>query len=523
MALHFGPLPPAFLPLGSGRFFDLQLKYAEGGPCLMSIPDDYNLSAFDSDLLARKQVTLVRLPVGLSLTDAMLHMVELVPDGESVRILFGDTMVDLSDIDTLPQDFVVVKDTVADYPWTFACQTDTDVITFASDEPSSTERRQIVCGYFQFSDPQLLCSVLQSESLACCLTAYAAQKTLGLVEAHVWYDFGHLTLFYQSRHKLLVARSFNALTSDGYVLRKTSAQTAKIRAEAQWYERLPKPLLLNVPRYLGSYEENFQAGYELEYMHCPTLSDLRVFGNLTTNAWTQILRKCFDIMETCHDIRPDPQAPEASQPFSEMFYNGIIVEKTRSRFAAFCKARNLSPETRIRLNGQELPPLQDIIDDILDAIPPTTPEHITFWHGDLFFGNMFYDFGARRAIVIDPRGLLQEGYFSLYGDWRYDLGKLAHSILGGYDATIAGRTLLEKQDDLDWSFQLDMPQTQTEIAALFLLQAETQFGIDAVELYALAAMMFFSMLPLHSEDEDRQDRLLATGLHLFTLKKLMIT
>ena len=36
-----------------------------------------------------------------------------------------------------------------------------------------------------------------------------------------------------------------------------------------------------------------------------------------------------------------------------------------------------------------------------------------------------------------------------------------------------------------------------------------------MELHALAALMFFSLLPLHDDDPDRQDRLLASGLALY--------
>ena len=41
--------------------------------------------------------------------------------------------------------------------------------------------------------------------------------------------------------------------------------------------------------------------------------------------------------------------------------------------------------------------------------------------------------------IIDPRGHDHNGKNTIYGDLRYDLSKLTHSLIGPYDFIIAGR------------------------------------------------------------------------------------
>jgi len=175
----------------------------------------------------------------------------------------------------------------------------------------------------------------------------------------------------------------------------------------------------------------------------------------------------------------------------------------------------VAADTTYRLNGSRFPPLNEIVNEIVAVIPPTRPHDISFWHGDLFFGNMFFDFRAQRVICVDPRGQLDNGQFCLYGDYRYDLAKLAHSVLGHYDKTILSRSRLTRHGPADWTFEIEHTPGAGDISDIFLSLAEERFGIGTAELHALAAMLFFSMLPLHYDDADRQDRILASGLRLY--------
>ncbi len=127
---------------------------------------------------------------------------------------------------------------------------------------------------------------------------------------------------------------------------------------------------------------------------------------------------------------------------------------------------------------------------------------------------MFYDFTARRILAIDPRGQLGPGELCLFGDWRYDLAKLAHSVIGQYDKIILGRAQLIEHGPRDWQLSFSDQLHQTQLEEIFLGQVRDRYGLDPAELIAMTALLFFSMLPLHSDRPDLQRRMLANALRL---------
>ena len=192
----------------------------------------------------------------------------------------------------------------------------------------------------------------------------------------------------------------------------------------------------------------------------------------------------------------------------------MIIDKSWSRLEAYCATGPVSLDDAITLNGVTHEPLRKVVERVIARIAPTRPEHVRFWHGDLFFGNMFYDFTARRVLSIDPRGMIGHGEFSLYGDMRYDLSKLAHSIVGQYDKIVLGRAQLEQETPLNWRFTIDQQAHQADLQQIFLNFVNDECGVETGELLALTALLFFSMLPLHSDRPDLQRIFLANGLRL---------
>lgn len=519
LALHFGKLPPAFLPVGAERLFRLQAtQRAEGESCILSLPSGFEMDDADVRQMDDAGIEVVHTDPSLGLCEAIQEVLKHVPDGEAVRLLFGDTLVHLPEEHVAQADFVAVKQTVIDYPWIYAAE-DGESQVFADRGGEAGYRA--VCGLFGFSDLQALKEAFRAATLQEALTHYSEHQSLSLLEVEQWFDFGHLTLFYQAKRDLLVARAFNDLQSDGYSLVKTSGQTQKIRAEAAWYEGLPSRISLHTPRYIGRVAQNFRAGYRLEYLYQPTLSDISVFGRISLPAWNMILSKCVQLLASFQEIRPEREGPEADPTFALRFYEDIFIRKTWSRLEAFCEDNELTLESAFILNGSQLPPLRQIVQELLSYIPVSRPEDICFWHGDFFFGNLFFDFNPQRVIMVDPRGQLSDGSLCHFGDIRYDIGKLAHSVLGGYDHIILGRSQLQRPEPLALNFSIPCVDRAKEasIAAHFCSLVQTSFGLGEHTVRALGAIMFFSMLPLHREEPERQMRLLASGLRQYELLK----
>lgn len=121
-----------------------------------------------------------------------------------------------------------------------------------------------------------------------------------------------------------------------------------------------------------------------------------------------------------------------------------------------------------------------------------------FSHGDLCFSNMLYDKKGKSFILIDPRGFENDGIRSPY----YDLAKISHSIMGGYDLILNNRTDLSLNSDIKLSLIFE------EFDALKYAKSKfngviTSFGYDFDLVRLVESSLFLSMIPLHKEDELR--------------------
>jgi hypothetical protein len=515
IAGQFGRLPPSFLPMGARRLFSLQAETARGEPCVMTLPDDFDIPAADARTLEAAGIRVIRQSQRLPLTRAIGEaLIQARADGP-VRILYGDTMVRMPQGAPEPADMVAVQDTTANYPWAFVSLGPAGA-RFSDEPPSRLDSRRVVCGAYSFADPDLLAAACHEPTIVAALNHYDARRPLTCVDAEAWYDFGHLPLYHRSKKEMLVKRAFNELVHEDDMLVKRSSDTLKMRAEANWYETLPAALRLNVPRYGGRAERDHRAGYALEYLYQPLLSDLSVFGAVPLASWLEIIQACIAFVTRCQAIRPPEGSPEASPEFAERFFESVIVGKTWSRLETYCVDGACAMDDRITLDGTEHPPLREVVATLIARIRPTEADDVRFWHGDLFFGNMFYDFTAQRVMCIDPRGQLDAGEIALYGDLRYDLAKLAHSIVGQYDKIVMGRSSLVMDGPLDWRFTVDARPEQAMIEEIFTGFVARTCGIDPQELLAITALLFLSMLPLHRDRPDLQTHFLATGLRLST-------
>jgi hypothetical protein len=229
-----------------------------------------------------------------------------------------------------------------------------------------------------------------------------------------------------------------------------------------------------------------------------------------------ILSCCLRLLSEFRDIGALVEAPESSPAYAQKFFDELIVKKTWTRFGVFCDGEGLTLDTRFTLNDEKLPPLKRLLELVISNIPESKPSDISFWHGDFFFGNLFFDFNARRIIMVDPRGLTFDDSVSQYGDFRYDIGKLAHSALGGYDHILANRYFFSRKNRTELEFRIpDLEGRQHRIlAGSFCELVHSTFGLEQPTLYALASLMFFSMLPLHRESPQRQNALLAAALNM---------
>lgn len=522
LALHYGHIPPVFLPIGGERLLSKLIRdFSENEKFFITLPNDFNTTNIDKSIFENLDCELLKIDSKLSLNEALRHVLSRVSTKETVRILFGDTHVELSNDEKSENDYVVVENTQDNYVWTYAMLNEKNQTIFYEDPIMSREKNLVVSGYFCFSDIELLREAFKETKFNEALNFYSKQKNLKLKITNKWLDFGHLTSYYKSKKEMLVTRAFNNLDVNNSIVTKTSIQSIKVQAEATWFENIPISLATNTPRYLGRINKNYKNGYMTEYLYHPLLSDMFVFGKLNHITYALMINNCLDLLSSFRAMKPPQYSPEDSPDYATQFYNDIFVDKTIARLKFFCDEHSYNFNDEFTINGTKLEPLSKILQSILSNIDKTKKEDICFWHGDFFLGNLFFDFNSQRILMVDPRGMLTNKTFTQYGDFRYDLGKLAHSILGGYDNILANRYIVGNPSRL--VFDLSIPdfenETQKYTEKLFIEQVKYKFNVTKETLISLTILVFFSLLPLHKEDQRRQLTLFANGLRLYAILK----
>ena len=505
---EFGKLPPAFLPVGVQRLYELQVRALaalEVG-VVLTLPESMELPSWDATRLGELGVTVLRSPDGLELGAALLRtLAALGFAGRPLRLLHGDTLV--GGLDLALDDVVSVASGSDGYRWGHVREHEGRLAHAAAPDDAEPSGLRLT-GYYAFSD-----SARFAEALALAggdffggLNRYAADGPgLGLVREGAWLDFGHVQTFFRSRRAVTTARAFNQLQIGETAVRKRSAQTHKLKAEARWLEEAPAPLRPYTARLLEAGEDEAGFFYDTEYRSTPTLAELSVFGRLGPASWRRIFGACktfLDLAAAC--------APAA---MSTGVLRSLVVDKTRSRLEAYARVTGLDLDRANTLNGRTAPSLNACVDRIAEVVDADPPRPAVM-HGDFCYSNILYDFRTERIQVIDPRGLLADGSPSVYGDVRYDAAKFMHSAAGRYDLIVAGRCEAARAgpNAFTLTFPPDAVRPELETAA-----AECTMGgvrLDSPAVAAATASLFLSMPPSHEDRPDRQTAFIANGLRL---------
>jgi hypothetical protein len=511
MAAEFGPLPPSFLPVGNTRLFKFQAKLLRrlADHVVLSLPQSFVPSAQDRRLLSALDIGVVSIPDGLALAESvMLAIIQSITGDEALFILHGDTLfLGLYDF---PPDGLSVH--AGDHPYPWAIAHGREQVRIAPVDEGSREGASIVSGLFSFSRGLvfLKCLAEAKPDFPAALNAYARQcpEFRAVQDCGQWLDLGHLNTYYDSRRALTTERAFNMLSITRDVVCKTSAQSDKIEAEASWFESLPSPLRSYIPAYLGRVEAGSNhPGYYLAYEYLCPLSDLYVFGALAPVVWRRILTRCGEALSQMRAWKP--AAIEAG------WFGHLYANKAAARFRCFAEEAGISPDDGWEINGELFPSPLQLIGEMAGLIGPPGQEDVGILHGDFCLSNILFDFRSSSVKLVDPRGYAEPGKPCIFGDTRYDIGKLHHSVVGRYDFIVAGYYDLTKIAPHVLSFDVSGAGAQHDIERHFR-EVICDGDPDRERMAAaISVLLFFSMLPLHAEDPQRQWAFLANGYRVY--------
>ena len=306
------------------------------------------------------------------------------------------------------------------------------------------------------------------------------------------------------------ARTFNHIEIDPNrgILNKTSDDVEKFIGEIKWYLKLPIDIEYVRPR-IFSYSLHHSKPYiNMEYYSYRTLHELFLHSELSGEQWEKIFKKIKFVLDDFSRYKLNDDNLKVS-------LESIYLEKTINRLNELRKKSQFTKlfEQPIYINGISYKSLNEIANVLRDLIPKLLYDisNFSIIHGDFCFSNILIDNNLKFIKLIDPRGSF--GRYDIYGDPRYEIAKLLHSIEGKYDYIIENLFHLEMLDENNFNFKILESSCPFNIQEIFI--KVFNYTISEIKpIRLIESLLFFSMIPLHNENINHQYAMLCTGIKI---------
>lgn len=526
MQNKFGEIPMALFPLGNKPMIENIYNKYKG------IVDVIYIVVKKKKILINNYIESKKLPIqvveldtlddlGYTVCYGLDMLLKQNPLVDYVYINFADSLLE----DEMPienMDFIYYICGTKTNKWTyfnFSKGRITDIV----DKCDETEAviagnlENIFAGIFGFADPKYFLELLKQfksgsdiDSFYRAVDTYSQKNPFKILQAISWLDVGHSENYSKAKTNV-AARSFNLIEIDERrgILKKRSENKEKLVNEIRWYLRVPNKLQYLLPR-IYDYSLDLTDPYvSMEYYGYHTLHESLVFGNLSLVKWHFIFRK---ILFAIEDMSKFTVSDESKQ--FEFSMRNVYLQKTYSRLGKirYDKDFQIFFEKTIIINKKEYRTLEEYMELlpqlVEDLLIKTFEGQFNIIHGDLCLANILIEDTYGFIRIIDPRGRF--GAFDIYGDVRYELAKLLHSLEGKYDFIIEDMFDINVNSNI---IEYHSHKSINNIIDVFVdVFHEIMGNIRAVRL--IEATLFLGMIPLHSDFKLRQFAMLATGVQL---------
>lgn len=512
-----GKLPAVIYPVNGHTVFSYLYKQYDSSCDTLKILCFEHADKVHSKLKKYNNIEIVDIPKLGDLANTI--MCGLTSPGE-VIINFGDTIVLDNIFDNASDSFFYAKEFVSD-KWTyFSC--DDGVLTSIEDKKTCDEKsgikKDVFVGVFYFSDALLLKSCMEEaftdrddsmSSFYQAIQIYSKKKPLNAIETSKWFDIGHADKYYNSKLEVK-AREFNHIKIDKNrgILTKTSEVKEKFIGEIKWYLKLPSDVEYVRPR-IFSYSTDYANPYvRMEYYAYHTVHELFLNGDLDIHQWEKIFERIKFVIRDFkrYSLKDENIILSLEDMYLTKTIQRFDMLKKDARFKAFF-------QSSILMNGIKYLSLDEIVKKLIIVIPEMLYDvkEFNIIHGDLCFANMMIDNNFSFVKVIDPRGKF--GTYDIYGDIRYELAKLFHSVDGKYDYIIKDLFDLDNKDG-NISFSIQDKDRDFDLYQVFIDVFKDEIGDSLKKIELIEALLFLSMIPLHGESFEHQLVMLGTGLKI---------
>ena len=403
-----------------------------------------------------------------SVLSGIMAREETEREDESVLILLGDLLVTDGEVDFSTNSVSTFE--VED--WSRWCMVDPVTGVFYDKPQEKPPTNLAISGVYYIQSVQELSDLLSSQlsSGEKIRGEFQISTSLARLKDPVKcfhleiLDFGTLADFLRNRG-LRNSRSFNSVRIQDDFVVKQSQKRNKIIAEANWYRSVPDEIAIRTPRILQTDLHDWCGScYTMERVLHPSLRELFLFLDRSTELWTQILTDCFHV----HSLMQNYDTTQSSASF--------LIDKTTQR---------------VKQSGIQNKTVNRFLDEFFPMVH-VFEDRSTLIHGDFCFSNLMWNSGSKRIVMLDPRG-------ELYGSPYYDVAKLRHSILYGYDFIDAHLWSVSEQGTRIFDDGVE------HLRDLYKEMESERFTSEEIRyLDLLTASLFLTMIPLHYHSSQNQ-------------------
>jgi dTDP-glucose pyrophosphorylase len=390
-------------------------------------------------------------------------------------------------------------------------KTKKDKIISVFEKPKKIEQHSdysAMIGIYFFNDLNFLKKISKNKStqkkipISDLLIEYNKSQPISVIKSEYWYDVGHKNDYFASKKKLLQSRFFNFIELDenNGIVTKKSQNKNKLNSEIDWYSSIPPKIKIKTPKII-SYSKN-QSNIVMEHIQLPTLAEVWLYGNANLKYWYNILGELKKIVNEFN---------KETHRVKKQDYHQMYIEKTDKRINELLsknsKFKKIFNDDKIVINGKIYRNWKNIKEEIFYEINKLfNKSDNCLLHGDLCFSNILYDLSNNQYKLIDPRGKWGS---SIFGDIKYDVAKLRHSIVGGYDS-INNELFSVEYKKSKINFQVFKPSNYYKISREFDTWLSKRWNLTDIKL--IEGLLFISMLPLHQDNFKKQLAFYSIGI-----------
>ena len=518
LAKIFGEIPSGLIPInGKPAIFRIIDKLLDEGIVNISITVGYKKEIFQEIINEqyKNQCNLdfistdYQRPPGNSIKTSMEYCCE-----KKILVILGDTLIDnnLSKLMNKDRNFVLTSENFVDSKNWCVITKKQDKIDEIFDKKYLDDEKKYyaLVGCYFFNNFELLKSTLESFSendnleISSIIERIKEKEEFDSVNVEKWHDVGHLENYFSTKQFVLKTRYFNTLQFDdqGESVVKTSTNNEKLVDEINWYKSVPKDLQDLIPKVLDSSTKN-NPFVKLEYIKNPTLSELWLYSEFLIDFWKAVITDLFAIIQRFKNHKGQVTRQD---------YNLMYFEKTSNRINELVETdilfKKIFDENFILINNKKFKNWKLLKEKIKEAIDVMYDDDDNcLIHGDLYFSNILYDTEEKNFKLIDPRGKWGN---NISGDIKYDLAKIRHSIVGGFDTIINGLYSANYLGENRIEYKIFNSKNNKIIGDELDRNIGKNWKLDEIKI--IEGLLFISMLPLHKDNPERQLALFCVGI-----------